>query len=145
MLVIQRPPPRSTDAQASGWQSDAPGTVTTTTTSAGRPSLLSTNTRTDNPEDRFVDSPIDPLLLSRGSTRPSSHVLPATNATTASEWASFYDMLEMEAASRTRAGRLTGTEIDCAVDNASERAEWDELSDTRTVRTLPPPYHHYSV
>ncbi|KAM5545337.1 hypothetical protein V8D89_000950, partial [Ganoderma adspersum] len=143
VLVIERPPPRSTDAQASGWQSDAPATATTTTTSAGRPSLLSATTRSNNPDDRFVDSPIDPLLLRRGSTRPSSHVLPTTNAT--SDWASFYDMLDVEAASHIRAGRLTGTEIDSAVDTASERAEWDELSDTGTMRTLPPPYHHHSV
>ncbi|PIL28554.1 hypothetical protein GSI_08595 [Ganoderma sinense ZZ0214-1] len=155
VLVIQRHPPRSTDAQASGWQSDfTPATATTMTTStrtsAGRPSLLSTTTTTriPLPEDRYADSPIDPLLVRRGSTRPSSHVLPSaagTNAT--SDLGAFDAMLEAEAASRTRAGRLTGTEIDSAVDSASEREEWDALSasDTRTVRTLPPPYQHHSM
>ena len=70
-----------------------------------------------------------------------------------------YALLEAEAASYTREGRLTGTEIDSAVDmdTASERLdeEWDPewgrdedesgVSETRTMATLPPPYHHHRV
>lgn len=154
VLIIQRRwTPRSMDAQASGWLSDLPlaTTTITTTTSAGRRSLLSiaAAARAGPPEERFTDSPIDPLLFQGDSTRPSSGCLPSTPAP--GDLAELYALLEAEAASYTRSGRLTDTEIDSAVDGAASPLdeEWgedsDEMSETRTMATLPPPYYHYMM
>ncbi|KAM5546123.1 hypothetical protein V8D89_000249 [Ganoderma adspersum] len=134
VLVIRRPRPRSTDAQASGWQSDFPSSAAT---DAGYSSFLSTTRgRPGGPMDRRTDSPIDSLVsrFPGGPTRPSSQCLPITHVP-----------------SYTRERPLSGTEIDNVLQAAgklsgpSDKGERDDLSDMGSTTTLPPPYHHYAV
>ncbi|PIL28810.1 hypothetical protein GSI_08854 [Ganoderma sinense ZZ0214-1] len=134
ILVIRRPRPRSTDAQASLWQSDF---ASAATASPGYTSFLSatgTGTRPWGPKDRRTDSPIDSLtsLFPAGSTRPSSQYLLSTHR---------------DVAAYMSDGRPTGMETGSpsGFSKPLDEGEWDDLSDTGTTTTLPPPYYHYAM